>query len=224
MLIMQNNSIHSNPYLDKRAEIEIDDTDILPHWYQEGKIQSVTFRLADSLPQSKLDELRELRARFEASHPQPWGEDMRREYYGYISPYENKMLDSGYGSCVLREQSLRQKMVDVFETCNDDVKFKIIAYVIMPNHVHMLVLVNQENLLNKVIVKAKKISGYYINQVVGSTGRVWMKSYFDRIIRSADGLKHAVQYIINNPRHLPASDYTLYVNTSLVDRFGNWLG
>ena len=37
----------------------------LPHWRQDGATYFVTFRLADSLPQSKLDELKALKAEWE---------------------------------------------------------------------------------------------------------------------------------------------------------------
>jgi putative transposase len=33
----------------------------LPHWRQDGATYFVTFRLADSLPQTKLDELRRIK-------------------------------------------------------------------------------------------------------------------------------------------------------------------
>src|SRR5438270_11212711 len=41
----------------------------LPHWRQDGATYFVTFRLADALPQSKLDELAELQAAWERQHP-----------------------------------------------------------------------------------------------------------------------------------------------------------
>ena len=44
---------------------------ILPHWEQEGKMQFVTFRLADSLPHSVRNELQEEKRRFCAKYPQP---------------------------------------------------------------------------------------------------------------------------------------------------------
>src|SRR5262249_62338873 len=41
----------------------------LPHWRQDGATYFVTFRLADSLPQSKLDELALLKEAWERQHP-----------------------------------------------------------------------------------------------------------------------------------------------------------
>jgi putative transposase len=43
----------------------------LPHWRQEGATYFATFRLGDSLPQSKLRELTDWRKEWEQCHEQP---------------------------------------------------------------------------------------------------------------------------------------------------------
>jgi hypothetical protein len=52
----------------------------LPHWRQNGTIYFVTFRLADSLPQKKLDILTRERAEWHRTHPEPHDERTKREY------------------------------------------------------------------------------------------------------------------------------------------------
>ena len=47
----------------------------LPHWRQKGATYFVTFRLADALPQSKLDLLKRWRETWEREHPSPRGMD-----------------------------------------------------------------------------------------------------------------------------------------------------
>lgn len=94
----------------------------------------------------------------------------------------------------------------------------------MPNHVHMVLLMLGENKLADSIREIKHCSAYSINKVLGTRGPVWMRNYFDRIIRSEDGLKHAVNYIRSNPRHLPPTDYSLYLCPTRLDPYGNWLG
>jgi len=51
----------------------------LPHWRQEGTTYFVTFRLADSLPQQKLQPWRAERDLWMQSHPEPHDESARRE-------------------------------------------------------------------------------------------------------------------------------------------------
>ena len=52
----------------------------LPHWGQMGVVYFVTFRLADSVPQSVLLQWRDERAIWLRWHPLPWRADEQREY------------------------------------------------------------------------------------------------------------------------------------------------
>ena len=56
---------------DKRVRIY---TRHLPHWRQDGATYFVTFRLADSLPEAKLTEIKNLRAWWEHNYPEPRSE------------------------------------------------------------------------------------------------------------------------------------------------------
>ena len=57
----------TTPFLDPNAEIEIKQG-ILPHWQQKGVYYFVTFRLADSIPSSKKDELKADREEWNYKH------------------------------------------------------------------------------------------------------------------------------------------------------------
>ena len=65
---------------------EIDTTkNRLPHWQQGQVWTSVTWRLGDSLPKSKLDEWTEERRMWRAHHPEPWDEKTEAEYHNRFS-------------------------------------------------------------------------------------------------------------------------------------------
>ena len=57
----------TTPFLDPNAEIKIKQG-ILPHWQQKGVYYFVTFRLADSIPSSKKDEVKADRERWNNKH------------------------------------------------------------------------------------------------------------------------------------------------------------
>ncbi len=77
-------------------------------------------------------------------------------------------------------------------------------FVIMPNHIHMLVSVNKElgasqvpHPTNQTIPKFVSLFKRYCNREAGWS--MWQKSYFDHIIRNErDYLEHYT-YIENNP-------------------------
>jgi hypothetical protein len=70
----------------------------LPHWRQAGATYFLTFRLADSLPQAKLDELKVLRLEWERKHPPPrtdaqWDELWRQSYLQTGPVWEDESYD-----------------------------------------------------------------------------------------------------------------------------------
>ena len=67
----------------------------LPHWRQPGVSYFVTFRLADSLPQSLLRHWRHERAIWLRLHAQPWGVKEQREYEARFIGRMQEWLDAG---------------------------------------------------------------------------------------------------------------------------------
>src|SRR5205814_10483717 len=60
----------------------------LPHWRQTDVTYFVTFRLADSLPQTLLHQWRDERAIWMRLHPSPWRADEEHEYKErFIGPH-----------------------------------------------------------------------------------------------------------------------------------------
>ena len=80
----------------------------LPHWHQNNKIQFITFRLADSLPQEKLAELTAFKEQWLAAHPQPWDQKTKDEYDYTIRRKIDRWLDQGFGECILQREDIRQ--------------------------------------------------------------------------------------------------------------------
>ena len=199
----------NNPYFNPNEEIKVSTTGVLPHWNQYGKIQYVTFRLADSLPQSKIAELTELKNKFISNHPKPWDKYEKFAYWNLIGPVESKLLDAGYGSCILKIPEIRSIVSDTLKY-NDGNKYRLIAYVIMPNHVHVLFELLGNNCIECVMKSIKGYCSRKINELTGGSGSVWMKEYFDRIVRDASHLKSYIGYILNNPKYLKPGEYELW--------------
>ena len=75
----------------------------LPHWRQDGATYFVTFRLGDSLPKVKLDELTILRSEWERRHPPPWGKEVLERLARQHATCVENWLDQAMGSCLLKE-------------------------------------------------------------------------------------------------------------------------
>jgi len=199
----------------------------LPHWTQQGTTYFITFRLADSLPQEKLKQWREQRDIWLKFHPEPWSE---KDWDEYDQQFGNKLeewLDAGHGACHLAEPTVRA----IVEKCLkhfDGQRYDLGDYVIMPNHVHMLLRPHQGFPLSEILKGMKGVSSHNVKQTILSAPQVapesdqtilsaqavpktgqaelsasrwqfWMDESFDHIVRSQTQFRKFQRYIAENP-------------------------
>ena len=196
-------------FLDKHAPIDVTHGSYLPHWEQDGNYQFVTFRLADSLPQDRIRELKAMSDNFLKQHPKPWNRDTEISYWRIIGPIEQRLLDAGMGSCLLRSPDVRAVVSDALRHY-DEVRYVVMAYVIMPNHVHLLVKGVDGYSVKETMKSVKGFTGKVINRICQKQGVLWAESY-DRQIRNEDHLKYTINYILRNPRFLRSDEYEIYL-------------
>ena len=157
----------------------------LPHFDGENAFQFVTFRLADSLPRPVLR-----RWRSELERGEIVDVDFRRRIESY--------LDQNYGSCVLKDSSIASVIQDTLLIW-DGVKYRLIAWVVMPNHVHFLARILEGQSLSDIMHSIKSYTAHEANKILGKAGSFWYKESFDRYIRDEDHYFNTVAYIQNNP-------------------------
>ncbi|MDE6242885.1 MAG: transposase [Muribaculaceae bacterium] len=203
------------PFLDFQSDIEITDKSNLPHWHQKGKIQFITFRQADSLPQERINDLKKDIALFKSLNPEPWTTEIKRRYNNLIGQTEERLLNKGFGSNRLKNPEIRRIVHDTLHY-KADIDYQLLAYVIMPNHVHLLIKSIGDKTTPQILHSIKRFSAFKINRYLKATGKFWLAESFDRIVRNKEHLKHCVSYITENPRNLPITDYELYVNGPLI--------
>lgn len=77
--------------------------------------------------------------------------------------------------------------------------FLLYAYVIMNDHVHVLVQPNENKSLEKIIHSWKSYSARRLQADFRRLNRVWQREYFDRIVRNDEEFTEKSGYILNNP-------------------------
>lgn len=192
------NLLEDFTYFDPRADVDVSRRN-LPHWRQEGRTYFVTFRLHDSLPQEKLAVLRKERDAWLASHPEPWSPAQRKEYHEHFSGRVQQWLDAGHGSCILGETVPGQIAASALKHF-DARRYDLAAWVVMPNHVHALLMPRPGFDLGKILHSWKSFSAYEINKLTGRDGDVWQHETYDHIVRDPESLWHFARYIVYNPR------------------------
>jgi len=171
----------------------------LPH-FEGGEIpQAITIRLADSLPVGVLA-AREAEIATELASRQ---DEQRREHI-------QALLDRGIGVCWLAQPAVAEQVQKALLHFHGT-RYWLHAWVIMPNHVHVLVTPKAEYLLSQLVHTWKSYSAKQVNRVLGRVGAVWQREYFDRAIRDERHFTAAVEYVHQNP-----------VKAGLVDRAERW--
>jgi REP element-mobilizing transposase RayT len=69
----------------------------------------------------------------------------------------------------------------------------------VPNHVHVLFSLLQENTLKEILHGWKSYSAHQANKLLGRTGPFWQREYFDHLVRSESSLLKITEYIRHNP-------------------------
>jgi type I restriction enzyme R subunit/putative DNA methylase len=173
----------------------------LPHCDFPGLVQFVTFRLADSMPESR---------RGEWEHLLKIEDD--REKRMKLEEY----LDRGVGECHLRDPRIAKLAEDALLFQHKEF-YELLAWCVMPNHVHVLVHVWQKPLwkmvrswkhfvqtqANRVLVErrppARRDSEMNSNEPGRRPAFQWQREYWDTFMRDDEQVRKAVRYIENNP-------------------------
>jgi REP element-mobilizing transposase RayT len=154
----------------------------LPHRDEPGLIQIVTFHVADSFPAS-------LRSEWQVLLQIENDQDRRKQLQAY--------LDKGRGECPLRQPELASLVEGAFLFYNGK-DYELRAWVVMPNHIHVLFKVGDKP-MGKVIAHWKKYTGRQANKLLQQSSQFWADDYWDTFMRNPDHELQARNYIESNP-------------------------
>ena len=154
----------------------------LPHFDAPGVTQFITFQLHDSFPVKRREE-------FERPVKADAHDEMRRKLEAW--------LDRGHGNCWLRRADVA-KQVERILLHADGRDYRLQAWVVMPNHVHLVVDVWDVPLV-KLINGWKGKASREGNKLLCRGGAFWQEDYYDTLIRDAAHLKKAIRYTEQNP-------------------------
>jgi len=163
----------------------------LPHFDSNDVIQHVTFHLADSLPK---DAVSRLMAEIELLDPDRKAIEKRIRL--------EALIDAGYGTCWLRRSDCARIVQDSLLHFDGE-RYRLLAWVVMPNHVHVLFQTLEGWSMDTVVASWKTFTANAIGRAVrqpnASQPHVWHPEFWDRFIRDAKHLASAIAYIHNNP-------------------------
>ncbi len=154
----------------------------LPHRDEPGLTQFVTFRLADSFPET-------LRSEWEHLLKIEDDQQRRAELEAY--------LDKGRGECHLCRLEIAKLVEDALRFFHGE-RYDLRAWAVMPNHVHVLFQV-EATPMAKILESWKKYTAFKANRLLNRHGGFWQADYWDTFMRDHAQEMETRNYIENNP-------------------------
>ena len=198
-----------NPYYNIEAPV-ITTQGHLKHRSQSGKLIFITFRLAGSLPQDIIrQKLSELET-WKIFHPNQSEEEAKEKIMRNAISYWERYLDDRDDQALLKDGRFREIVANILHE-GDGKYYTLIQYVVMPNHVHLLLITDKDFTIQQILHNIKRYSARKINILRNTPGvTIWEREYFDRIIRSEKHLSYVVRYIAQNPSRLSHKHFSYW--------------
>ena len=179
---------------------------VLPHIQEDNGYFAITFRLAWTIPMSCLKEM-ELELS-EIEHERLHSTKDLPKNQEPISLIKYKKYDDLIG--IIKNSPKWLQKPEIAEIVSgaihyfDREKYNLIAYCIMPNHVHLILhpLVKSElefYTLTEIMVSIKTYTAKKCNRILGRTGQFWCHESYDHQIRNELDLRNQIEYLLYNP-------------------------
>jgi len=153
----------------------------LPHWDTQERPVFVTFRLEGSLPAKRVFPTKGLSA-------------------GRAFVAMDRLLDTAQsGPLMLAQPQIARVVTEaVLDGERRFGRYRLHAYVVMPNHVHMLI--TQQVAMVRWLGSLKGYTACEANRILGCPGRsFWQGESFDHMVRSEQEFERIRAYIEENP-------------------------
>jgi REP element-mobilizing transposase RayT len=150
-------------------------------------------------------------------HPPPWSADEQLEYEERFICRLQEWLDAGMGACHLRRSDVRTKLERSLLHF-DGKRHDIDGFVLMPNHVHAVIVPVRGYDLSTILKGIKGVSANECNKLLRRKSTFWMDESSDHIVRDANELIVFRNYISANPKkaRLKPHEHSLQIRNALA--------
>jgi REP element-mobilizing transposase RayT len=151
----------------------------LPHFDANTLVQHVIFRTRGALPDHLV-------------HPRPDELLIDR-----VKRIDAALDDSREGQIFAspKNANIMQEVLKFF----DGRRYDLQAWCIMPNHVHVVLVVRHDILLGEIVRSWKRSVTWQINREQHSVGSIFAKDYYDRYVRNLKHGETIIHYVEANP-------------------------
>lgn len=169
----------------------------------------VTYCLADAFPpgflsrlyqarDAALEKLSERFGRVSTADVRQIQKQLRRELF--------EEMDKGHGRCEMHDSEIARIVANSLEHFHTQ-RYRLIAYAVMPNHVHVILDTFAGWSWWKVIGASKSYTAKQANRVLERSGTFWQDDNWETLILSDPHLENAIDYVLANPSSARLKDW-----------------
>ena len=103
------------------------------------------------------------------------------------------------GRNLLQSERNATLFIDVLREYVKRKKFEVVDFVVMPNHVHVILTVGPEMTIERAVGLIKGRFSYRLKDECGYMGEVWQPGFSEERIDTPEALRRCQQYIAENP-------------------------
>ncbi len=181
----------------------------LPHWTCNKATYHVSFRLADSVPESQTRQwLRERQSIIDNANRtrRELTQDEEKKVRFLYSDRIEKYLDAGHGECHLANPKAAELVANAL-LFFDGKRYRLHAWSVMPNHVHVVVEPYEKESLSAIIHSWKSFTANECNKLLGLKGQFWQNDAYNHIIRTEKEYWFQIRYAWSNPDRAKLKDW-----------------
>ena len=179
----------------------------LPHWDLPGGTFFVTSCLAGSIPAEGLLRIRQVENEWLSRRPRDRALGWKSGLWKHVFIERERWLDRSPGIRHLERPELAMVVAQSIKHFHD-VRYDLIAYAVMPSHIHWLfrpledwsvTLRESKSPREAIMHSVLSFSAHECNKLLGSTGHFWQSESYDHCVRDDSELQRIVEYIEMNP-------------------------
>ncbi|MDD2229084.1 MAG: transposase [Candidatus Cloacimonetes bacterium] len=193
----------------------------LPHMFDIDKPIFFTFRLKFTLPKHVLEDynkqINEWHTQFQTMNEPEKANALKTKDHQLFVWFDELIAKSSETPQILHRDDICKIIAEAL-LFHDKVRYQLLAYCIMPNHVHVLIYPKKQETGEiyppaRITYTWKTYTAKAINKLLSRQGSLWQKESYDRMVRDEKELYNTVDYIAQNP-----------VNAGLVEDWKDWRG
>ena len=127
-----------------------------------------------------------------------WGKSrsvrLKNFHYSATGVVYHVIIGSKDRAALFLEGNLNKQVIDIAEQACSIHKYELLAFCLMPDHLHLLVRSQEGATGLRLFMRAMKS---FCTRTVGS--KIWQKGFYEHVMRTGEDVKKTAEYIINNP-------------------------